>query len=198
MAELFAKIIEFFEKITIKKILVVFIIGSIITLCFPLIDYYFYFNYRTTSRIEVLDKVTKLELDVIKENAILQEEYNSILSEIQEHGNGPTFDVSGVITTQSNKSSSLYKFLTGGFWCWLVIILTPFIYKKKLKDMIIAIIIFGLIGTILGWVSTRIPTFINPIYNYVGFPTAQIVIVIIIAVWVNSKSKKNKKTVNAA
>lgn len=195
MAELLAKIIEFIEKITLKRVLIIIALGSIIILCFPLIDYYFYFNIRTISRIDVLDKISSLNLEVIKDNPILMSEYNHVLLEIQEHSKGFSFDVRGVINIQTNQSLDLYKFLSGGLWGWLIVALSPLIYKKKIKDMLIAIIIFALAGSFLGWVSMQMPTFINPIYNYIGFPVLQLIIGIIIGILVSQKKKRGTANV---
>lgn len=194
MAELLAKIIEFLEKITIKRVIVMITLGTIIILCFPLIDYYFYFNIRTMGRIDVLEKISSLNLEVIKDDPILMAEYNRILLEIQEHSKGLSFDISGFINTETNKTVNLYKFLTGGFWGWLIIALSPLIYKKKIKDMFIPVLIFTLLGTFLGWVSMQIPTFINPLYNYIGFPVLQLAIGIVIGIMVSQKKKKGQST----
>lgn len=193
MIELIPKLVEFLEKLTFKKIVIIVIIGSIIAFCFPLIDYYFYFNIRTSSRIEVLDKLSKLNLEAIKENVILLDEYNSILEEIQEHNRGLSIDITSIINTQASKNTNLYKFLTGGFWAWLIVILSPFIYKKQIKDIIIAILVFGLSGALLGWISTIIPTFTRPIYNYVGFPILQLTIGIVIGVRISRRVKEEEK-----
>ena len=114
-----------------------------------------------------------------------------ILLEIQEHSKGLSFDISGFINTETNKTLNLYKFLTGRFWGWLIIALSPLIYKKKIKDMFIAVLIFTLLGTFLGWVSMQIPTFINPLYNYIGFPVLQLAIGIVIGIMVSQKKRKD-------
>ena len=194
VVELVTKIIEFVEKISLKKVIILLFLIIFILWSFPLIDYYFYFNIRTNKRIETLQQITNLDIEKIKNNDILLEEYNNILTDIQEHGYGPNIQVNfnSIISNKVDGRSFLYKFLTGGFWCWIIIILSPFIYKGKLKDTIIAIFLFGFIGALLGLISTIIPTFFNPNINYFGVPIFQLLAIILIALYVSKKNKKKK------
>lgn len=137
-------------------------------------------------------EITELDLDKINSNPILQEEYSNILNEIQEHCKGLPFNVSSIFSTQTNKNIVIVKFISGGFWAWLLIILSPFIYNKKLRDMLVAILLFLIIGSLMGWISTLIPTFKNAYINIIGYPILLLVLGIVIGFLVRNNQKKRK------
>ena len=190
----FVKLLEFLGNITFKRFVVIGFIAVLVIYAFPMIDHYFYYNFRMSKRVELLDKVSQLNHEAISNIKILLDEYNGVLAEIQAHGRG--FPVN-LTTTQTDRTIKSFKFLTGAFWSILVILLSPLIYKKDIKNMAIAIILFATLGAFLGLISTAIPTFVNPLINYAGVPLLQFVLVMMLIV-VSKGNKHNGKDHNIA
>ena len=59
-------------------------LSFVILILFPFIDTNFFYPSRIKNRIEILDKITKLDMNVINQNQYLMQEYNSIVKEINE------------------------------------------------------------------------------------------------------------------
>lgn len=153
-----------------KLYLFVFIVILVILILFPYIDAnYFYYN-RIEKRIDILDKVTKIDEEKVLNNKILNEEYNSILSEIEEQRDG---SLSTVFITDNTYEISRNKFISGGLIFWLISIVCFFVKMEKPWYKFLGFIFFVLLGGIFGYISILIPTVINPTCNYIFVPVLQ-------------------------
>lgn len=174
-----------FEIATGKKstifwaIILIFLIFFI--LLYPYIDANYLFYSRIDKRIEILDKVTKLDTKQINSVPQLQEEYNSILNDIVI---SKEKSIGELTHRQQTEKEYKIKFISGGILFWIVALYMLFQKNKKLEISRIKNIInnfFGslfcvAIGIILAYVGTSIPTIFNIWLNAIAFPILQIVI----------------------
>ena len=58
---------------------IMIVIFLLIILLFPIIDANFLYLKRVSNRVDVLEKITKIDTEVLEKNDILINEYNSIL-----------------------------------------------------------------------------------------------------------------------
>lgn len=153
------------------RLYIIVIIGIIaVLILFPYIDAnYFYYN-RVEKRIEILDQITKIDEEKILENKILNEEYNSILSEIEKQKDG---SLSSIFITDSSYDVNRNKFITGSLIFWLISILCIFLKMDKIWYRFFGFIFFVVVGAIFGYISVLIPIVINPICNYIFVPVLQ-------------------------
>lgn len=165
----------------------------------PYIDSNFFYYGRMEKRISILKQLTELDMEKIRTNIILQDEYEDILNDIQVQ-DGRMF--TSIITNISNiindifkvrpqESSKWIKFLSGAAWSFVVAFLIVFMDTfKSIKDKITSIILLISIGVFLGIISAKIPTIIHPNVNYWGVPIVQIVGFVFIMI---KSSKTNDK-----
>ena len=106
----------------------------------------------------------------------MQDEYNAILSEIEKQRE---WSISDAISASGNFTIALFKFLSGGALAWIIAVCVPFMntFNDK-KTKIVAFIFVMLIGGLLGWIGSIVPTIINPWINYIGFPILQLIALI--------------------
>lgn len=153
-----------------KLYLFVFTVIIVVLILFPYIDAnYFYYN-RIEKRIDILNQVTKIDEVKVLNNKILNEEYNSILSEIEKQRDG---SLSTVFITDNTYEISRNKFISGGLIFWLISIVCFFVKMEKTWYKFLGFIFFALVGGILGYISILIPTVINPKCNYILVPILQ-------------------------
>lgn len=142
----------------------------IVLLVFPYIDAnYFYYN-RVEKRIEILKKISELDKSEIRDDLILKEEYDSILKEI---GRQKEDSVGNIIITDSNSSVKTKKFLSGGILCWCIAFVCIFIKMGKRWNNIFGVVIFIVMGVVLGYIAVIIPTVFSPKCNYIFIPVLQ-------------------------
>ena len=169
-----------------KLYVFILILLIIVLLLFPYIDANFFYYNRVDSRVEILNKISQLDGDKINSNEILKSEYDSILQEIEKQKNG---SLGSVFNNEKDITISWIKFLSGGSIAWILAIYCLFIKFKSMRDRIIGIIFSLLLGALLGGISVAIPTLINPMVNYIGFP---VLIITIIGILATYGSKKNR------
>ena len=100
-------------------LIVVFVSGLIL---FPFIDTNFFYSNRIKNRIEILQKITELDMDKINQNENLMKEYNSIVKEITESDNNY---INKVLDNNEN-DHTIGKFISGGIIWWLLGIIVLF------------------------------------------------------------------------
>ena len=141
-----------------------------------------------------MEKVSKLDIELIENNHLLKEEYESILAEIH---NAQDKSI-GTMTTQVNNSNdNVLKFISGGILFWIISLVMLFQKdkdmtqkrSKRLFNRIAAMVICALIGWGLAAVATRIPTIGSVWTNVVIFPCLQLAIPLLIMY--SSKSVKS-------
>lgn len=180
------KFIEYLlPKITTKKVIITTIVAIIIiTILFPYIDSNYFLPNRINSRIEVLDKITKLDMTKIEESPELFNEYNDILLEIDNASNNKSLN----FFRYNKKSNDIWKFISGAILFWVLIPFTFFIKsnqdKKKSVQIIykiLAAILIFIVGMLFGFIASIIPIIINKWVNYIGFPLLLVLIIVLIA-----------------
>ena len=154
-------------------LIVVFVSGLIL---FPFIDTNFFYSNRIKNRIEILQKITELDMDKINQNENLMKEYNSIVKEITESDNNY---INKVLDNNEN-DHTIGKFISGGIIWWLLGIIVLFFYNKfnkednikgkKLRLRIGGFILCIIIGGLLGFICSIIPTIFNIWVNYIIIP----------------------------
>lgn len=179
-----------------KRKLGVFAIILVVTflILFPFIDTNFFYSNRIKNRIEVLDKITKLDVEKIEKNDSLRKEYNSILEEI----NNVDKNYVNKIFSSNKNSNALGKFISGGVLWWFLGILVLFFYNVFNKEQqtkgnqwltrILGFIMCIVIGGIIGFICSLIPTMFNPWFNYLIMP----IVVLILMILLLTKTNKNK------
>lgn len=157
---------------------------------FPYIDANFFYYSRISNRIDILIKASEINVEELQNNEILLNEYNSILAEVEKQSSG---SVGGVFIKETTNTVNLLKFITGGALLWIAAIMCFFIKGfNNFGYRILGFVVFAGIGCILGLVAQAIPTFANPMVNYIGFPVLIIIIIALIATGGKNKKKLNR------
>lgn len=152
----------------------VLLVGIVFLLLFPYIDAnYFYYN-RVEKRISILKQILDISEEQVKNNPVLEDEYQSILTEISKQKDG---SLGALFITNNTPRVNWIKFITGGIIAWLLSIICLFIKTEKGWYKPIGFFIFVLLGIVLGAISVKIPTIISSICNYIFVPALQCVIV---------------------
>lgn len=158
-------------------------------LLFPYLDANIFYYKRINDRVEILEKVSALDSDLIAENSTLKTEYERILVEIS---NQPESMVSSILTKENSTSATIAKFISGGFLFW-VIAFCCFGMKgfKNFGYKLLGFVMFLIIGVLFGFIAKAIPTIFNPWVNCIGFP----IILIIFAALLLTSNKKSTSSV---
>lgn len=158
-------------------------------LLFPYLDANVFYYKRISDRVEILEKVSVLDSDLIAQNPTLKAEYERILVEIS---NQPESMVSSILTKETSKNATVAKFLTGGLLFW-VIALCCFWIKgfKNIGYRLFGFFFFLIIGVFFGFIAKAIPTIFNPWVNCIGFP----ITLIILAALLLTSNKKSTSSV---
>lgn len=174
---------------------VILTIIVLLLVLYPYIDANFLVFSRINRRIDILEKITQLDLDKISENPALQKEYYSIIGEIsaiQEKS------VGAITTRQDTSNEKTIKFISGGSLFWLISLIVLFSKNnknnvsalKKIFNNLMSAILCVLLGYFLALIGKSIPTIVNVKINAIGFPCMQIAIIGLI-VYGTSKNNKN-------
>lgn len=166
--------------------LVIFII--VVLLLFPYIDANFFYYSRVEKRIEILSKVSELDPEQLANNPILKSEYDSILNEIGKQKDG---SLGSIFKTNNSPQETAWKFIMGGILSWLIAIICLFMKNQIWRNRIITFVCMAIIGVLLGWFFSMMPTIIDPMVNYVTAPILQIVLIGLIATSGSKKKPKN-------
>lgn len=158
-------------------------------LLFPYLDANVFYYKRISDRVEILEKVSVLDSDLIAQNPTLKAEYERILVEIS---NQPESMVSSILTKETSRNATVAKFITGGLLFW-VIALCCFWIKgfKNIGYRLFGFFFFLIIGVFFGFIAKAIPTIFNPWVNCIGFP----ITLIILAALLLTSNKKSTSSV---
>lgn len=168
------------------SLLAILLVGLVL---FPYIDANFFYYERVDHRIEILKKVSEINIEEIQDNEILYQEYNRILSEIEKQSAG---SFGTIFIKESNIIVNVIKFLTGGLIPWLLAILCIFLKTfNKTSEKVLGVIFCIILGVIIGFVAKIMPTIISPWVNYVGVPL--LIIIFVALLCTGGKEKDNKK-----
>ena len=173
-----------------KFYIAVLVLVIIFLVLFPYLDANIFYYNRVKNRVEILSKLSEMDIEKIREDEVLSEEYNRILAEVDKQSDG---SIGSIIIRESTKDVLRIKFITGGAVFWLLAILCIFMktFEKPIHK-IIAIVFLGVLGFLLGLLARIIPTVINPLVNYIGFPVLILTLVALLVSGNNAgKEKKN-------
>ena len=158
------------EKKSFKLIAWIFIILIILAIIFyPIIDANFLYYNRTNKRIEIIQKIVSIDENDIKRDSRIEEEYNSILNDMNTQSNNY---ISNIFQKETNKGKNVAKFISGS-WLFIIIgAIMPFIKdKNKGKRFTFNNIMGGIlclaIGGIIGFICYKIPNIINLVVNII-------------------------------
>lgn len=186
---MFEKIFDLIKNNFKNPKLYVFLLVVLLTVLvlFPYIDANFFYYNRVNDRIDILTKVSEINVEQIQENEILYKEYNSILTEIEKQSSG---NIGSVFIKEADNTVNLIKFITGGVLLWLIALLCLFIKGfKNWGHRILGFVFFAGLGCVFGLAAKAIPTIANPMVNYIGFPVLLIIVIALPAT--GGKNKKN-------
>ena len=174
-------------------IIVIIVFVSILIL-FPFIDTNFFYANRIKNKIDILQKITELDMDKLSQNQILMKEYDSIVKEINES------DSNYINKVLNNKKGdhTIGKFISGATLWWLLGIIVLLFYNafnkeenKKSKNWgtrISGFILCAIIGGFTGFICSIVPTIFNIWINYIFIP----ILVLILMILLLNKTTSNK------
>lgn len=166
-----------------KFYILLIILLVLVLLLFPYIDAnYFYYN-RVRQRVEILDKICQIDLQIIQNNEVLTSEYNSILEEISIQKNN---SLNSIFIKETNKTVNTNKFISGAIVLFILGIISIFLKYESVIYKFFAFIIFGIMSIIFGYVAVLIPTIISPTFNYVFAPLLELFVIFVFAIETNN------------
>lgn len=198
VGKLIEELLEVFKK-NYKRPRLWICLGLIIfcfVLLFPYIDSNFLYFSRMEKRISILERVMELDQEKINSNPAYQNEYQSILKEMEQQSertinsvmNRVSNYINNLMETGKEQGNRWIKFFTGAIWFIIVTVCIPFMNTfKKRSDKILAFVLMLIISFLAGWIFSIIPIIVTPMFNYIGIPIMQIILLIAIV----NKSKKN-------
>jgi len=137
-----------------------------ILILFPFIDTNLFYSNRIKNRIDILQKITELDMDKISQDENLLKEYESIVKEINESDNNY---INKVLNNNKN-DHTIGKFISGGLLWWILGIVMLFFYNIFNKDdktgknwvtRIAGFILCVIIGGLIGFICSIMPTIFN-------------------------------------
>lgn len=180
---IFSKILNMNKR---KLGVIVIIVFVSILILFPFIDTNFFYANRIKSRIDILQKITELDMDKINQDKNLTKEYESIVKEINESDSNY---INKVLNNNKN-DHTIGKFISGGILWWLLGIIVLFFYNafnkednKKGKNWgtrIAGFILCAIIGGLIGLICSIIPTIFNIWVNYIIIPILVLLLMILL------------------
>ena len=177
------------EKKSFKLIMRIFIIVIILAIVFyPIIDANFLYYNRTNKRIEIIQKIVNINENDIKRDSRIEEEYNSILNDMNSQSNNY---ISNIFQKETNKGKNIAKFISGS-WLFIIIgIIMPFtLDKNKGKRFTLNNFMGGIlclaIGAILGFACYKIHNIINFAVNIILYQ----IILVFLAYTIATSGKK--------
>lgn len=198
VGKLIEELLEVFKK-NYKRPRLWICLGLIIfcfVLLFPYIDSNFLYFSRMEKRISILERVMELDQEKINSNQAYQNEYQSILKEMEQQSertinsvmNRVSDYINNLMETGKEQGNRWVKFFTGAIWFIIVTVCIPFMNTfKERSDKVLAFVLMIIISFLAGWIFSIIPIIVTPMFNYIGIPIMQIILLIAIV----NKSKKN-------
>jgi hypothetical protein len=187
------KLFDLIKENLKNPILYVIIIVLLITVLFlfPYIDANFFYYNRVDNRIDILTKMTELDMEKIDNNQILRDEYNNIMQEISIQSKS---SINQVISKDSRMSVRIIKFVSGGFILWILAFMCMAIKQVSgIGRKILGFGFFLILGMVVGLIAASLPNIITPWVNYVGFPVLVIAFIALLVTGGGKKNKSNKK-----
>lgn len=177
------ELIKSFAKKNIKVFLATIIVIFILLLVLlPYIDANFLIFNRLSQRIDILDKVSRLDYEEIRQNPILKNEYDSILNGIENIQNK---SISFVDAKEKSVDYYYIKYISGGLLFWVIGLALIFQKDKdktaklsrRLFNRFASVAICILLGFVCASIAAIIPTIGNVWANAILFPCALLTVV---------------------
>ena len=137
---------------------------------------------------QIIQKIVSINEEDIKRDLRIEEEYNSILNDMNSQSNNY---ISNIFQKETNPGRNIAKFISGAWLFMLVGIFMPFSLDKNkgkrftLNNIMSGIVCLG-IGAILGLVCYKIPNIINFAVNIILYQ----IILIFLAYTIATSGKK--------
>lgn len=156
-----------------------------ILILFPFIDTNFFYSNRIKNRIDILQKITELDMDKISQDENLLKEYESIVKEINESDN----NYINKVLNNNKDDHTIGKFISGGLLWWILGIVMLFFYNIFNKDdkngknwgtRIAGFVLCVIIGGLIGLICSIIPTIFNIWVNYIIIPILVLILMILL------------------
>ena len=184
----------FFEKLMngkngFKIIAWIFVFLIIIAIViYPIIDANFLYYNRANKRIDIIQKVIGIKEEDIKRDKRIEEEYNSILNDMNKQNQNY---INNVFVTETSTAKNIAKFISGAWLFALVGLIMPFSKDKKSGKRFSANNIGGailcfIIAGVIGYICMKIPSIINVGIDIVLYQ----IIVIFLAYTISTSGKK--------
>lgn len=177
------------EKKGFKIIAWIFIVLVILAIVlYPIIDANFLYYSRTNKRIEIIQKLISIDDNDIKKDKRIEDEYNSILNDMNNQSNNY---ISNIFQKETSKKRNIAKFLAGSWLFILVGIILPFTKDKNkgkrftFNNFMASIFCLAIAG-LLGFGCVKIPNIINYGINIVLY----IIISLFLAYTISTSGKK--------
>ena len=191
------------EKSLLKKLLK-FIVICIVVISFVNMVLWGYnklnFTKNINNRVETLERLSTLDIETIKTRPELKKEYDRIIEKINVEYTPIKVSyyenniIKKNIKINTTKNDQIIKFISGGFWMFLLSLFSIKIFNGK-NQVIGGFVFLILMGGIFGWISTLIPTFIKISINYIGVPIIEFLIILIIYFIFDPKNKNKTREV---
>lgn len=145
----------------------------VVFLLFPYFDANLFYYKRVNDRVDILNKISNLDVEKIQQDPTLKREYESILNELSQQ---PESTVTYLVQKESDSTKNMVKFITGGLLFWVfAFVCFGLSGLKTIPRKIIGFVICAILGVLLGFIGKAIPNIFTPWVNYIGFPLLQII-----------------------
>jgi hypothetical protein len=183
------KVIEYFTNISLQKILVLLITLVFLILLFPIIDSNYLYYLRMEKRIDILDKISSIEVESIRHNKVLIEEYVKLLEEIEDFDEDKLISQKTIFYERTSMKQKQLKIGSGIILFFILFIYNLLEEYKWLNKLKIGVVIV-ILGLFFGWLSFILPTFRIPLINYIGMPVIEILLIsVVYKIYKKSKEK---------
>lgn len=165
---------------------IILVIFLLIILLFPIIDANFLYPKRVSNRMDVLEKITKIDIQTLEKNDILINEYNSILEEMSSNKNNY---INNILINKESVINNFIKFISGA---WLFLLAGIILFIRKEKKSVASGIFSIIISILLGYLAYSIPTIVNVTINVIIYQIILIYLVYTISRFSESQEKTYK------
>lgn len=192
MGEFLAKLLDFVTNISLRKLLGLLVLIAILAIGFPYVDNVFFKLGRIEKQIKLLTDLSAIDQTALETKG-LNEIYFAIKDELAKSVGIAQARSPAVRYYTFWSLETLFKFISSASLCILVLIAFPFLKTEKGQHVPVLIAIFLLIA-ITGAIGAIVPTFGNPMVNYIGMPLLEILIITVVAVVLSTRKKKGTTT----
>ena len=187
-------ILEFLKNnANLKNVAWVFIIVVLLLIIFyPIIDTNLLYYSRVSNRVDILERVSRLDENEIRKNENLEKEYNSIIKEMSEKENNY---LNNIFIKETSLSNNIIKFVAAA-WLFIIIgIVIPFTKDKKTgkrsRKNLSGGILCVIFGIFIGYIGYLIPIIVNITINIILYQCIIIYLAYTISKYGNNISNNN-------